>query len=86
MDLAIQFGAFSDDDGYWIDDPTTDLSEPSGGLFGGAAIINVAEGTMYSYDAKAINGWNDSGFDSGFGSDSATAAGSVATAGGVAAG
>jgi len=51
--------------GYWIDDgddangsePLSDMSAPSGGLFGGAAIINVADGAMYSYDARAINGF-----------------------------
>ena len=47
-------------DGYWIDEPLADLTAPSGGLFGGAAIINVADGAMYSYDAKAINGFADS--------------------------
>ena len=34
-----------------------DLEAPSGGLFGGASIVNVDEGTMFSYDAKAINGF-----------------------------
>ena len=59
--------------GYWISkevgnlgDPTTDLDTPSGGLFGGAAIINVTSGAMYSYDAKAINGFlEDDPFDGG---------------------
>ena len=54
-------GADPDDDGYWIGDPEIDISPPSGGLFGGAAIINVERGTMYSYDAIAINGWNNTG-------------------------
>jgi hypothetical protein len=43
--------------GYWLQNPTTDMTDPSGGLFGGAAIVNVNQGTMYSYDAKAINGF-----------------------------
>jgi hypothetical protein len=30
----------------------------SGGLFGGAAIINVPKGTMFSYDAKAVQGFD----------------------------
>ena len=42
-------------DGYWIMDPFIDLTAPSGGLFGGAAIVNPAAGAMYSYDPKAIN-------------------------------
>ena len=54
----------SDGNGYWIEDSETagneafrDMSAPSGGLFGGAAIVNVQGGTMYSYDARAINGF-----------------------------
>lgn len=50
-------GAESKDDGYWIDNNFTDIELPSGGLFGGAAVINVEAGTMYSYDAKAIDGF-----------------------------
>jgi hypothetical protein len=53
-------------DGYWIDnededdgyEADTDISRNSGGLFGGAAVINVANGTMFSYDAKAIQGYD----------------------------
>lgn len=54
------------DEGYWLngsvqgEGPFTDLLPPSGGLFGGAAVIDVANGAMYSYDAKAINGFADS--------------------------
>ncbi len=43
--------------GYWLVNPFVDLEAPSGGLFGGAAIVNIAGGAMYSYDAKAINGY-----------------------------
>jgi len=49
------------DGGIWIDqqtgDPEIDLATPSGGLFGGAAVINVGNGQMFSYDAKALNGF-----------------------------
>jgi len=45
------------DEGYWLMDPFYDLEAPSGGLFGGAAIINVSDGYMTSYDARAINGF-----------------------------
>lgn len=31
----------------------------SGGLFGAAAVVNANEGTMFSYDAKAIQGFDD---------------------------
>jgi hypothetical protein len=50
-------------DGYWIEDETVDISRNSGGLFGGAAIINVGNGTMDAYDAKAVQGYdkNDDG-------------------------
>ncbi len=51
------------DEGYWLDSPFNDIEAPSGGLFGGAAIVNVAGGAMYSYDAKAINGFADTVFD-----------------------
>ena len=50
------------DEGYWLRDaegygPSVDIDTPMGGLFGGAAIVNVQNGTMYSYDAKAIDGF-----------------------------
>jgi hypothetical protein len=45
-------------DGMWIDDPDIDITRNSGGLFGGAAIINVGKGTMHAYDAKAIQGYD----------------------------
>jgi len=50
------------DDGYWFDTPTVDLTDPSGGLFGGAAIVNVVDGLSFSYDAKAIDGFAGSMF------------------------
>jgi hypothetical protein len=55
----------ANDEGWWLnnvmyDGPFTDMDDPEGGLFGGAAIVNVQKGTMYSYDAKAINGFADS--------------------------
>jgi len=56
------------DEGYWLNNPLTDLENPSGGLFGGAAVINTEYGAMYSYDATAINGfaatlWDWTGFN-----------------------
>jgi len=36
----------------------TDTLRNSGGLFGGAAVINPQAGAMYSYDAKAIQGFD----------------------------
>jgi hypothetical protein len=58
------------DEGYWLNadpdlGPETDLEPPSGGLFGGAAVIDVTNGAMYSYDAKAINGFASDTFING---------------------
>jgi hypothetical protein len=47
----------ANDEGYWLVNPLDDLSAPSGGLFGGAAVVNVQNGAMYSYDATAVNGF-----------------------------
>ncbi len=44
--------------GYWLDDDSLDITAPSGGMFGGAAIVNVGEGTLFSYDARAVNGFS----------------------------
>lgn len=51
--------------GAWIKDPTFGVEAPSGGLFGGAAIVNPMQGSMHTYDAVALNGWNTSGFELG---------------------
>lgn len=49
----------SNPDGYWVEsDGQDDITRNSGGLFGGAAIINVGNGTMDAYDAKAIQGYD----------------------------
>ena len=45
--------------GYWSADATTDLLPPAGGLFGSAGIVDVAQGTLYAYDATAIEGFSD---------------------------
>ena len=52
-------------EGRWLVDPTDGVSAPSGGLFGGAGIVNVLGGNMHTYDAMALNGWNRSGFTFG---------------------
>ncbi|WP_191621356.1 hypothetical protein [Marinihelvus fidelis] len=63
-DCASLTEAWTDEDvtdplvgGYWILDESVDIEAPSGGLFGGAAVINVEKGFMVSYDARAINGF-----------------------------
>ena len=45
--------------GVWATAPVTDddVAPPTGGLFGGASIVNVANGTGFSYNADAIEGF-----------------------------
>ena len=45
--------------GYWAANATIDLSPPAGGLYGSAGIVDVAQGTLYAYDATAIDGFSD---------------------------
>jgi hypothetical protein len=49
--------------GDWTKDPKMDITRNSGGLFGGAAIVNADNGTMYSYNALAIQGFDKSDGD-----------------------
>jgi hypothetical protein len=44
--------------GYWTQDPTEDMTVPSGGLFGAGSIINVDAGTIAAYDADAVDGFS----------------------------
>jgi len=46
--------------GMWVQDSSLDIDRGNGGLFGGAAIVNAGNGTMYSYDARAIQGFDNS--------------------------
>ena len=55
VDAWTVFDDKDNDLGYWLEDPLEDIEAPSGGMFGGAAIINVNAGHMYSYDARALN-------------------------------
>jgi hypothetical protein len=41
--------------GYWTANPKTDLTNPTGGLIGSVAIINVGRGTIASYAATALD-------------------------------
>ena len=47
------------DGGVWDQDPTVGVVAPTGGLYGYASIIDVAEGTNASYDAIAIDDFTD---------------------------
>jgi len=43
--------------GAWIVDESRAVSAPTGGLFGGGAIVNVDDGSMFGYNATAIDGF-----------------------------
>src|SRR4029079_7965724 len=45
--------------GYWTTNATTDLLPPAGGIYGAAGIVDVAQGTLYAFDATAIDGFSD---------------------------
>jgi hypothetical protein len=45
--------------GYWTTNSTTDLLPPAGGLYGAAGIVDVAQGTLYAFDATGIDGFSD---------------------------
>ena len=45
--------------GYWTTNATTDLLPPAGGVYGAAGIVDVAKGTLYAFDATAIDGFSD---------------------------
>ena len=44
--------------GYWANDPTVDMAPPAGGLYGTESIIDVAQGTIYTINAEAIDGFS----------------------------
>ena len=45
--------------GYWRANPGIDLLPPAGGVYGAGGIVDVAEGTLYAYDATPIDGFSD---------------------------
>lgn len=48
--------------GYWAEvDASFGFTSHSGGLYGAASIINIADGTMFSYNATAIDGFYAAG-------------------------
>jgi len=57
-----QWSTISGVEGLWVDvDPSVDLASLSGGLFGSASVVNVGEGTLFSYDAKALGQFHNDG-------------------------
>ncbi len=61
--LSDQWSVLSGKDGLWVGAgaASLDIGMTTGGLFGSASIVNVLEGTLYTYDAKAIGDFNDMG-------------------------
>jgi hypothetical protein len=53
------FSASDTEDYDSVDRCLTSTVANSGGLFGGASIINVGKGTMFSYDARALQGFDE---------------------------
>ncbi|WP_154222393.1 hypothetical protein [Marinicella rhabdoformis] len=50
------------DGGTWAAAPQTDIVDPTGGLFGAATMLNVAEGLAMTYDATALDDfWTGAG-------------------------
>jgi hypothetical protein len=43
--------------GTWANNQLANILLPGGGLYGSGAIVNAAEGVMYSYDAVALEGF-----------------------------
>jgi hypothetical protein len=61
--LVDNWTGFVSGPGMWLEDPSLDIDRQSGGLFGGAAVVNAGNGTMFSYDAQAIQGFDSSDHD-----------------------
>jgi hypothetical protein len=53
-DCALVDGGFGAPGGYWDGDPNRDLLNPSGGLSGSVAIVNVGSGAYFSTPAVAL--------------------------------
>lgn len=42
---------------FWYLNPTADLLNPTGGLYGSAYVVDVEQGTIFAYDAAALGGF-----------------------------
>jgi hypothetical protein len=47
-----------DSGGYWSTSPGTDVSKPSGGMYGTLAVVNPAQGTIFQVAAAALDGFS----------------------------
>ena len=45
--------------GYWTTNAAVDVLPPAGGIYGAVGIVNVVQGTLYAYDATALDGFSD---------------------------
>jgi hypothetical protein len=45
--------------GTWASDPTVDVAQPEGGLFGSVAVLNIQQGVEYSTNAVALENWRN---------------------------
>ena len=54
---AWHWGTQGQASGVWVDQPNEGLLPPAGGLYGGAEIVDVTNGTNLSYSADAIDGF-----------------------------
>ncbi|MFT5769062.1 MAG: hypothetical protein ACI9H8_001021 [Lysobacterales bacterium] len=59
--LNDQWSTLAGVDGLWLDDNSADMDELSGGLFGSASVVNVGQGTLFSYNARAIGDFDNEG-------------------------
>lgn len=51
--------------GYWDNTPNTDISNPTGGLFGTASIIDIPSGLSFGFNAVALKDfWSNEGLHS----------------------
>jgi hypothetical protein len=59
---ALEAAWFRNPDGAWIVDSGRAVNSPTGGLFGGATIVDVDFGRALTYNAEAIDGfWRNTG-------------------------
>jgi hypothetical protein len=59
--LNDQWSVLAGVDGLWLDyGADVDIEYVSGGLFGSASVVNVGQGTLFSYNARAIDDFDGS--------------------------
>jgi len=59
--LVDQWSILSGVSGLWIKDPSHDMKDLTGGIFGSTSVVNVGKGTLYPYDATALGDFHDHG-------------------------